>query len=60
MQLQKALEARAGQDGGIVDVNGWMSRTALEMLGQAGLGYSFDNFIDDSKDELGESVKMFL
>ncbi|KAH9846410.1 cytochrome P450 [Lenzites betulinus] len=59
-RLQKALEARAGQDGGIVDVNGWMSRAALEMLGQAGLGYSFDNFIDDSKDELGESVKMFF
>lgn len=30
------------------------------MLGQAGLGYSFDNFMDDSTDSYGESLKMFL
>ena len=43
-----------------LDVNGWMARTTLEMLGQAGLGYSFDNFLDDSTDDYGESLKMFL
>ena len=43
-----------------MDVNGWMARTTLEMLGQAGLGYSFDNFLDDSTDEYGEAVKLFL
>ena len=37
-----------------------MARTTLEMLGQAGLGYSFDNFSDDSTDAYGESLKLFL
>ena len=43
-----------------MDINGWMARATLEMLGQAGLGYSFDNFLDDSTDEYGEAVKLFL
>lgn len=37
-----------------------MARTTLEMLGQAGLGYSFDNFDEDSTDSYGESLKLFL
>ena len=41
-------------------MNGWMARTTLEMLGQAGLGYSFDNFVEDLTDPYGESVKQFL
>ena len=41
-------------------MNGWNGRTTLEMLGQAGLGYSFDNFVDESTDEYGESLKLFL
>ncbi|EIW61057.1 cytochrome P450 [Trametes versicolor FP-101664 SS1] len=59
-RLQKAIETRVGKDGGVIDVNGWMARTTLEMLGQAGLGYSFDNFIDDSTDAYGESLKLFF
>ena len=43
-----------------LDINGWMARTTLEMLGQAGLGYSFDNFFEDSSDEYGNSIKLFL
>lgn len=49
-----------GSEGGVVDVHTWVSRTILEMLGQAGLGYSFDNFVDDSTDAYGHSLKMFL
>ena len=44
----------------VLDVNGWMARTTLEMLGQAGLGYSFDDFSGDSMDDYGESLKLFL
>ena len=44
----------------MLDVNGWMARMTLEMLGQAGLGYSFDNFDEDSTDEYGEAIKMYL
>ncbi|KAH9941104.1 cytochrome P450 [Epithele typhae] len=43
-----------------VDINNWMGRTTLEMLGQAGLGYSFDRFSEDAADEYGESIKLFF
>nr|BED42989.1 cytochrome P450 monooxygenase [Trametes versicolor] len=60
-RLHKAVEARVEVEvGGVVDVHGWMARVTLEMLGQAGLGYSFDNFIDDSTDAYGCSLKMFF
>ena len=35
----------------------WMGRTALELMGQAGLGYSFDSLTDDSANELGSALK---
>ena len=41
-------------------MSGWMARTTLEMLGQTNLGYSLDNFAQDSQDPFGESLKMFL
>ncbi|TBU29268.1 cytochrome P450 [Dichomitus squalens] len=44
----------------VLDMNGWMARTTLEMLGQAGLGHSFDNFQQDSTDSYGESLKSFF
>ncbi|OSD02190.1 cytochrome P450 [Trametes coccinea BRFM310] len=58
----KAIDYRVGPspDGELIDVNGWMARTTLEMLGQAALGYSFDNFVDDSTDAFGESLKSFF
>ncbi|KAM5542007.1 hypothetical protein V8D89_004317 [Ganoderma adspersum] len=60
--VRKAMGSRLPEDGtsGVLDVNGWMARTTLEMLGQAGLGYSFDNFVGDSTDAFGESLKMFF
>ena len=48
------------KDGVELDMLGWMGRTTLEVLGQAGLGYSFDNFSGDSTDEYGETLKSFL
>ncbi|KAJ3867017.1 cytochrome P450 [Lentinula novae-zelandiae] len=30
-----------------IDLLGWMARTALELIGQSGFGYSFDNMMDD-------------
>ena len=61
-KARQAMASRLPPDGrsGVLDVNGWMARMTLEMLGQAGLGYSFDNFVGDSTDEFGESLKMFL
>ena len=61
-QLIAAMEKRLPSNGSAqeLDVNAWMARTTLEMLGQAGLGYSFDDFIEDSTDEYGGSIKLFL
>ncbi|KAI0328016.1 cytochrome P450 [Cubamyces sp. BRFM 1775] len=59
-KLRDAIDRRLGNNGAVIDVNGWMARTTLEMLGQAGLGYSFDNFEGDSTDAYGESLKTFF
>ena len=61
-QLHAAIGKRLPENGAAteMDVNSWMARTTLEMLGQAGLGYSFDNFVEDSTDAYGESLKLFL
>nr|VWO98257.1 Putative tyrosine-protein kinase AmsA (EC (Amylovoran biosynthesis membrane-associated protein AmsA) [Ganoderma boninense] len=60
MRSALALRLPRDGDGKVLDVNEWMARTTLEMLGQAGLGYSFDNFEEDSIDPYGESIKMSL
>ena len=34
-----------------------MGRTALELIGQGGLGYSFDRLVEESEDEFGDAMK---
>ena len=43
-----------------VDLLMWMGRTALELVGQAGLGYSFDPLVDDTTNDFAEAVKSYL
>ena len=38
----------------------WTGRTALELLGQGALGYSFDPLTADVPNRFAESVKSFL
>ena len=38
----------------------WIGRTALELIGRGGLGYSFDPLVAESTDKLTESVKSFV
>lgn len=38
----------------------WMGRTALELIGQAGIGYSFDPLTEDVHDEYADAVKTYL
>ena len=47
--MRGALAARIPGDGTarVLDMNGWMAWTMLEMLGQTGLGGSFNNFVED-------------
>jgi hypothetical protein len=41
-----------------IDVLSWMIRTALELIGQSGYGYSFDPLTEDGNDHIfSKSVK---
>ncbi|KAJ6513336.1 cytochrome P450 [Mycena sanguinolenta] len=46
-KLRTALESRVQDGPKEFDLLLWMSRTALELVGQAGLGYSFDSLETD-------------
>lgn len=43
-----------------LDVLGWMGRTALELIGQGGLGYSFDPLVEDVSEPTGKAIKALL
>lgn len=67
MQTRDAMMSRVrGGDqaektaGTELDMLSWMGRTTLEVLGQAGLGYSFDPLTEDVADEFASAVKSFL
>ncbi|KAI0327596.1 cytochrome P450 [Cubamyces sp. BRFM 1775] len=59
-KLRAAIEARVQDGPAEVDMVGWMGRTALELMGQAGLGYSFDPLTADAADEFGEALKALM
>ncbi len=59
-QLEDAITARVKDSVQEIDVLNWMGRTALELIGQGGLGHSFDPLTEDVADEFAESVKAYL
>ncbi|KAF9064448.1 cytochrome P450 [Rhodocollybia butyracea] len=60
-QLETSLFQRVPNGQKEIDVLGWMFRTALELIGQSGFGYSFDNMKDDvPKHRYSTVVKEFL
>ncbi|KAF5380257.1 hypothetical protein D9757_008190 [Collybiopsis confluens] len=46
-KLERTLERRVQDGPREIDLLGWMARTALELIGQSGFGYSFDDMVDD-------------
>ncbi|KAF8824962.1 hypothetical protein HHX47_DHR7000687 [Lentinula edodes] len=46
-QLRDALLHRVQNGPQEIDLLEWMARTALELIGQSGFGYSFDDMMDD-------------
>ncbi|KIK62429.1 hypothetical protein GYMLUDRAFT_41869 [Collybiopsis luxurians FD-317 M1] len=46
-QLENTLSRRVKDGPCELDLLSWMTRAALELIGQSGLGYSFDNMKDD-------------
>ncbi|THH32676.1 hypothetical protein EUX98_g1523 [Antrodiella citrinella] len=59
-QLRKALsnEVKDGQHE--IDMLSWMTRAALELVGQGGLGYSFDPLDRDWKNPFAEDLKALV
>ena len=62
MQLGEAVSAqvKAGSGKTEIDMFHWMARTALELIGQGGLGYSFDPLTEERHDELGDALRQFM
>ncbi|EPS99477.1 hypothetical protein FOMPIDRAFT_82654 [Fomitopsis schrenkii] len=58
--LRDGIAAQIRSGNPKVDVLGWMGRTALELIGQGGLGYSFDPLVEESKDTYADALKAML
>ncbi|KAH8114780.1 cytochrome P450 [Phellopilus nigrolimitatus] len=58
-KLQTVLEREVSKEREHIDVMKWMSRAALEYIGQGGLGYSFDALNDKETDKYSEAMKTY-
>ena len=54
------MAMQVGSKPGEVDVLQWMNRGALELMGQAGLGYSFDPLVSAGSNDLAKAIKALL
>ncbi|PCH40536.1 cytochrome P450 [Wolfiporia cocos MD-104 SS10] len=59
-RVRDAIATRVENGQQDIDVLNWMGRTALELIGQGGLGYSFDPLTEDMKDSYGHALKQLL
>ncbi|KAI0816956.1 cytochrome P450 [Trametes gibbosa] len=59
-KLRDAIEGELREGPREIDVLQWMGRTALELIGQGALGYSFDPLVGGASDSFAESVKQLF
>lgn len=59
-KLREAIETRVASGPRELDIAEWMGRTALELIGQGGLGYSFDPLTEETSDEFTAAVKALV
>ncbi|KAI0789215.1 cytochrome P450 [Abortiporus biennis] len=59
-RLRDALALQVKDSPKDVDVLNWMGRTALELIGQGGLGYSFDPLVEERRNEFGDAMKSYF
>ncbi|KAI0782963.1 cytochrome P450 [Abortiporus biennis] len=60
LQLRDALRNEVQHGIKELDILNWLGRAALELVGQGGLGYSFDPLVEDVPNELGEAIKKIM
>ena len=58
-QLREAVSSEVASGSADVNVLEWMGRTALELIGQGGLGYSFDPLVTNKPNQYGDALKNF-
>ncbi|KZT70661.1 cytochrome P450 [Daedalea quercina L-15889] len=56
-RLRDAMTMQVGSNAREVDILQWMNRGALELMGQAGLGYSFDPLLSAGSNDLAKAIK---
>ncbi|KAK7466376.1 hypothetical protein VKT23_005100 [Stygiomarasmius scandens] len=58
MKLQSSLHGKVESGPQEIDMLTWMSRTALELIGESGLGYSFDSMASEvAEHEYSKTIK---
>lgn len=60
MKLVQGLAQRVDGKARDLDMLDWMGRAALEIIGQAGLGHSFDPLTSDCSDVYTTAAKTYL
>jgi len=56
-KLRDAIKTSVEKGAAELDIFGWMVRVALELIGQGGLGYSFDPLVEEKSDAYAEAIK---
>ncbi|EIM87128.1 cytochrome P450 [Stereum hirsutum FP-91666 SS1] len=59
-QLEDVLKAKVTSGPQEIDVLDWMTRVALELIGQGGLGYSFETLDETKSNRYAAAVKMLF
>ena len=59
VQLRDALESHVADGAQELDMAVWMIRTSLELVGQGGLGISFEQLVPSKMNRLAASVILY-
>ncbi|KAI0651713.1 cytochrome P450 [Trametes meyenii] len=59
-KLRDAIKSRVEGGAAEIDLAGWMGRAAIELVGQGGLGHSFDPLTEETSDDYTEAVKALI
>ncbi|EKM59451.1 uncharacterized protein PHACADRAFT_249950 [Phanerochaete carnosa HHB-10118-sp] len=59
-RLRIAIASQVGKTSAEMDLLGWLGRLALELIGQGGLGYSFDPLVANTSNPYGEAIKDYV
>ncbi|KAF8817255.1 cytochrome P450 [Phlegmacium glaucopus] len=59
-ELRDIIAAQVRSGTKEIEMTPWLSKTALELIGRGGLGYSFNAFNDSAEDQYAHAIKKLL